>query len=570
MSCLHRSLFLYHDGSVEALYQDGARLRMSPCGSEFVYERPEPSSHSLRKPERRRHRTEFVTSSCRDRVQQVLNFRNTFSCRPFLPSSIIPTENKIVLLTEISEVTWPSLDDNGFVTRLDDGSVKVSSIDGHAHLYMTALRKEFTVEYLCQLSCKISAPHPDCADGAKSDLQNCIGNKVLDEPSIFKKAGSKATYNRNSRYFSLFEEREETDPGTKHAFHYTLLLQRWSVSSCPDVFQYPMGLALHFHLKSSTADERNDPSTHCESKGGSDLKEPGTKWVVSLLPKALPLSCQATHLHRWDFSDLDKQTDIMMYPSPLNVAVCGDITYRFTFEGTSSVEIYPGDGSVFISDGLHLGKYFKHSFLTNDSKKKERTYRAKDLPPDKPRTTYSVRSVITQATRFLELFCWNKLSLNPLSNTCCWKMGLSNETLFPLKSSTVLKHDFPGWCRLHFPNGETKLVQLACPGDYASYIRSAIVWSRRLDEKTQREHVKPITEESSTVLQEYYLSFLNQQTLVLLENGCNMSHRSDVKPCTQKDPHESAENVSEINIQSVLEKTSKAIRDIDSLLSSRK
>ncbi|MEE6458137.1 hypothetical protein FKM82_000187, partial [Ascaphus truei] len=424
-------LLLYADDSAEALFGDGARLRLSPCGAEFVYESPPPAgAHPLQGPERRRQRTEFVVSGCRDRVLQLLDFRNTFSCRPFLPSSVIPPERKISLFTEISEVVWPSVeDDKGCATRLDDGRVRVSSLDGHAHLFMTALQEEFTVEFLCQLSCKATAPvfeSLSSTDGVNADPQ-----KALEGARIPKAAESKVFCNQvknrnNSRYSSYPVEAkgESLSSFTKHAFHYTWLTRRCSVSSCPEVFRYPMALALDFHVKSAAACEKN-PGTETDPKTGLVL-EHDKNGTVSVLPKALLLSCRANHLHRWNFCDLvsleKQEVESTFYPLLLKIVMCGDITYRFTFGVTNSVEIHPGDGSVFISEGLYLGKYFKYSLLKEGTgQKEERIYAARDLPPDKPRTLYSVRSVITQATRFLEICYRNKLSLNYLSSTCCWE-----------------------------------------------------------------------------------------------------------------------------------------------------
>lgn len=59
-------IVLYEDDSVEVQYVDGSRLQLSPCGSEFLFEKAPPiSAHPLQQPERIRQRTHFVISTYR-------------------------------------------------------------------------------------------------------------------------------------------------------------------------------------------------------------------------------------------------------------------------------------------------------------------------------------------------------------------------------------------------------------------------------------------------------------------------------------------------------------------------
>ncbi|KAM8960869.1 uncharacterized protein C5orf34 homolog [Pelodytes ibericus] len=427
------SMVLFSDDSAEACYEDGVRIRLSPCGTEFVYEKSGREAPPLG---RRRHRTEFVTSSSRDKVLQLLSFRNTFSSRPFLPSSTVPSEKTISVLSEISEVTWPSLDDDkSCVTCLKDGRVKISSLDGNANLYMSSLQKEFTVEFLCQLSCKMSETGPEShisEDGVNRDLKNGLvpesKKATTSQTEEYKSTASKHV--NGSKYSSsAIHVREDSQSFlSKHAFLYTWLVQHFSVSSCPEAFLYPMSLALCVQNKSSWKEALKEFSTHNES-----LQE--HIGPVSALSNTLPLSCHGTHLHRWNLCDLEKEGNFSCL-LPLKVAVYSGITYRFFLDGANSIEIYPGDGSVFISDGHHLGKYFKYHFLKGETRQKEElTYAASDLPPNKPRALYSVRSVITQAVRLLEICCRAKLSLNPHSDICCWRTVSER---YSLKSSEVV------------------------------------------------------------------------------------------------------------------------------------
>ncbi|XP_040277206.1 uncharacterized protein C5orf34 homolog isoform X1 [Bufo bufo] len=599
-----RALLLYTDDSVEVQYRDGARLFVSPCGTEFMYERPQAGAHPVQRPQRGRHRTEFVTSSCREQVLQALSFRNTFSSRPFLPCSLIPSEEIMTLLAEISEATWPALeDDTGGVTHMEDGTVKVSSLDGHADLYMNTLQKEFTVKFLCQLSC------------APCDEENTNHNKVNADP---KTAGIKTTKNMNrSKYSSCVLQEEPPSCLTKHASQYTWLVQRFSVADCPPSFQYPMDLALLFHRKLAQQGDAKQFVDTDETK--SDFPDRRT---VSALPRALPLTCPAAHMHRMSYwkASLEEGDKLAVNSLPLKVVIYDGALYRFILDGTNVVEIYPGDGSVFISEGDGMGKYFQHFFIQTDAKQVEdRLYTARDLPPDKPRALYSVRSVISQARRFLEFCCKHKLSLNPVSHTCCWRTGsgpdsravipllleqsfIPNQGRFAAYSNntvcasyldgvllymiwnfanfnkseecpaSTVRHERFSWCCLRFPDGSSKLVEMEDSGEYASYIGTAVTWCRWLDEKSLGERRTPSNTETDlvkgfgTVARELEKI---QRFNFLLENSSRKDHRNDI-PSHPGNAEGVQDEISEMDIQSILEKTSKAIQDIDLLLSSRK
>ncbi|CAH2296405.1 Hypothetical predicted protein [Pelobates cultripes] len=431
------SVIQLSDDSVEAGYEDGSRLWLAPCGTEFVIERSEDGAHPLRTPERRKQRTEFVTSCCRDKVLQILTFRNTFSSRPFLPLSIVPKEKTVSLLSEISEVVWPDSEDDDhcktYVACLEDGGVKVSSLDGNAHLYMSALQKEFTVEFLCQLSSKVEVSihaSESHVEGITKDLKNRHLSQQTDSTRDSEREANIANTNTcitTSKYSSCVI-REREDSGfycTKHAFQYTWLAQCFSVACCPEAFLYPMSLALHVQNKMSPDEERLD----CLD---DELEKNLKRAKSSVLPKALPLSCRGTHLHRWNVCDFRKQPSCLF---PLKVAMCNTILYRFFFQGMHFIEIYPGDGSVFISEGRWLGKYFQYYFLNGKIRPKEhRLYTTSNLPPDMPRALYSVRSVIEQAGRFLKMCHNTMLSQSPLFESCCWRDESSSnaQTVFPV------------------------------------------------------------------------------------------------------------------------------------------
>uniref|UniRef100_A0A8C5LTE5 Chromosome 5 open reading frame 34 n=1 Tax=Leptobrachium leishanense TaxID=445787 RepID=A0A8C5LTE5_9ANUR len=524
----------FGDDSVAAEYEDGSRLWFSPCAAEFVYELPEAGVHTLRAPARRKQRSEFATSCCRDKVLQILDFRNTFSSRPFLPASIIPPERTLDLLSEVTEVEWPRIDDadryNACVTRLEDGSVEVLSLDRNARLCLSAMQRELTVEYLCQLSCRIpnSAHDSEIHECGKYPKEHRGSSITRDLERADDKATAQKHYNKSKYSSALIEEKDGSlSYSTKHAFRYTWLSQRFSVAACPEVFLYPVSLALQAQNASFSDGERLDS---CK-----ELDKNLINGTFSTLPKALPLRCRGTHLHRWDFSVFGKPPSNTL---PLKAALCGPVLYRFFYNSSDVIEVYPGDGSVFVSSGHCLGRYFQYNFINGKTKQKEqRMYVSSNLPPDNPRALYSVRSLITQAVRFLETcHVTAMLSQTPLLQSCCWisesdaivqpvfpalleKAFLPGEGVFSVFSdNSVLAHFMDGvylrmtWnfshfnkqaqtrrannggCLLHFPNGESILVQMDVPGDYSSYIKAAVSWCRQLDGRAQRETL-PLAED---------------------------------------------------------------------------
>lgn len=102
----------------------------------------------------------------------------------------------------------------------------------------------------------------------------------------------------------------------------------------------------------------------------SDVSEERGK-EVSVLPRALLLSCPAPHLHRWNFSDSFSQKQFgaeeYSYHELVKVVWYKAVTYRLTHKHMNSIEIYPGDGSVFKSEGAYLGNYFTYYSIRKES-----------------------------------------------------------------------------------------------------------------------------------------------------------------------------------------------------------
>ncbi|XP_053860334.1 uncharacterized protein C5orf34 homolog [Vidua macroura] len=328
-----RLMVLFEDGSVEVHYAGGSRLLLSPCGSEYLYEAALPAAaHSLQPAETTRQRVAFVVSAYREQLLRALDFRNAFSSRPYLPSHVIPPERKKIsislgapteyerlhsmvrilrqrinqiLLSDILEIKWPDPVIADLTRCFDNGSVKISSVDGYAHLYLSELQQEFTVEFLCKVSQSSAA-----SSGSSEKNSNYQSGDQCGKPSKNSAAEvsskQRRIENRNKCGCAESRYREPTKPKDQRdgvpLFHtncsseYTWVTQHWSVSLCPEEWKYPLSLALkccNVHTVENVYETNS-----CTAVEGDVLADPEIHETVSCLPTALPLSCRAPHLHR--------------------------------------------------------------------------------------------------------------------------------------------------------------------------------------------------------------------------------------------------------------------------------
>ncbi|XP_010148282.1 PREDICTED: uncharacterized protein C5orf34 homolog, partial [Eurypyga helias] len=454
-----------------------------------------------------------------ERLLRALDFRNKFSSRPYLPSRIIPPGRKTVLFSNILEIRWPDPATADLTKCIADGSVRISSVDGYAHLYLSELQQEFTVEFLCkvsQSSAASSCASPKNSSSHTGDRYGQPRQHPVAETSLKEtRAGSK----QHERGCAEGQYREPARPReqdgvplfyTACSYEYTWVTQRWSVSSYPEEWKYPLSLARMCHNLRAVGNVAETRKKNDRVSTEADVSvDPGTHKTVSRLPTALPLSCGAPHLH------------------------------RFIHGRTNITEIYPGDDSFFKSEGAFLGKYFMHYAVQKGTKKREeRMYSVKSLPPDVPGNPYSVSSLITEATKILEYCYKTKLSLAHNCHLCCWKMvpetdgremlpvllyekvipgvgrlvvysdhkahaafwdGMTLNMVwdFSSSSSIIQVNEDVGWCKLTTPDGAQHLIQISHPGIYERYVRTAVEWCRSLNEKKVPEYTAhSVTEEN--------------------------------------------------------------------------
>ncbi|KFP72621.1 Uncharacterized protein C5orf34, partial [Apaloderma vittatum] len=568
----------------------------------------------------------FFFTLRKEQLLRALDFRNKFSPRPYLPSRVIPPERKKILLSDILEIRWPDPATADLTRCVDNGIVRISSVDGYAHLNLPELQQEFTVEFLCKVSQSSAASlhssqkKSNCEAGeqcAKSG-KTSVAEIPLKQTRIEKSEHLCA----DGKYGEPTKPKDQKDvKGVPLIYstcssEYTWVTQRWSVASYPEEWKYPLSLALmcyNLHTVKSAvkmSEKNNHPCVEAHV-----LIDHEAHATVSHLPAALPLSCRSPHLHRWTFCDFFQNQDTEKYSCHqlIRIVWCEGVFYRFIHGRMNVAEIYPGDDSFFKSEGAFLGNYFIHYAIPKGTKKREeKMYSVNSLPPDVPGKPYSISSIINQATKILQYCYRTKLSLTHNCYLCCWKMVpetdgremlpvLLYEKVIPSMGRLVVYSDHKvhaafwdgitlnmiwdfsssgseiqvneeiGWCKLTTPDGVEQLIQISHPGVYERYIRRAIEWCRSLNRRKEipEYNAHSVAEENWSADAELEkirrFNFLLDNSNVLEKTSAAKVNPSGIT--VRKTERESElEEISEGCVLEALERTSKVIQDIESLL----
>ncbi|XP_063279026.1 uncharacterized protein C5orf34 homolog isoform X4 [Prinia subflava] len=256
--------------------------------------------------------------------------------------------------------------------------------------------------------------------------------------------------------------------------------------------------------------------------------------------------------------------------------------------------------------------YLPSRIIPPERKKvEEKMYSVSSLPPDVPGHPYSISSIITQATKILQYCCKTKLSLSHNYYLCCWKVVsetdgremlpiLLHEKVIPSIGRLIVYSDHKvhavfwdrvtvtmvwdfssscseiqinedvGWCKLTTPDGVQQLIQISHPGIYERYIRTAIEWCRSLNERKEIAEctAHSVTEENWSAdaelekIQRFNFLLDNSNILKRTPAKCNQSGITVGK----KENEGEVEELSEGCVLEALEKTSRVIQDIESLL----
>ncbi|XP_053404672.1 uncharacterized protein C5orf34 homolog [Mercenaria mercenaria] len=323
---------------------------------------------------------------------------------------------------------------------------------------------------------------------------------------------------------------------------YCWLTQHISCDECPMNWSQVVKMARDVAEKGAKSFKKGNVPKEEKGKRQTDiskLRQINRKTcVMSQLPQPLPLSCPGQHLHKmhvkktYDDGKNPLEDPTTFSQGRLKVLLIDGVIYRIVRLPTMKiVEIYPGDGSVLVSQGMSA-HFFLH-IIPHGDKLEERTYSIKS-PPSSSKGSYSVKNLINRAHRFLGYVRQEENMLPASAGLCCWKheeaaivepmstsvldeceisgygkfTALSNGQIriafkdrtcldmtcdFSRRIQSCLDHSADneihqgisrmladkksGTCRLLLPNGQYQMVNTDHPGIYKRYIDIATEWA---------------------------------------------------------------------------------------------
>ncbi|XP_077097856.1 uncharacterized protein C5orf34 homolog isoform X2 [Siphateles boraxobius] len=620
--CSVRFMVMYVDESVDVYYADGRRVQLSPCGSEFMIEKHlSPSSHPLQPRERVRQRTRFAISEYKALVVNALAFRNKYATHPYLPEELITVEFIKKFNSAITEVEWPGSDS---CTTGSHGEITVCSVDGHAELVLSSSGEEFTVEFICQSSQNEVESQYLQLQGHQHKSTCLLGSLSLKSATV---KGLNSSAGAGSVGKATNNERLESTRLKSEKVHvYTRVIQQYSRVLYQQTWCYPLSLAVK-HWESQKTQINNINGQDGKGLTDSEDRQTPQTGLKTHLPKPLPLKCPSPHQHRWRYDtvnpDLLEQEEEVT-AELVKVVWCKGIIYRIVDGVMPMVEISPGDGSVIRSNGV-LANYFTHykaGAAHRDAV--ECVYYLCGLPPDVPGQLYSVQSIVTRASRILKCFIQARSSLSVPLSLYCWneaavcdcervvqevtvagtghfkalsdgtvevlfldgvraQMMWRSDTCTPaqcgemeqrLETETKKSHR---WCQLNMPDGHQTFVQVETDKTYHRYVSVVVQWCDwvkqteqdmsavgvALSDSAHSDTPQPITCRSVVSELEKIKRFN-----FLLENSPVLRSTARSLRC-ERSPDLSEVELTENCISEALLKTSRAIQDIDTLLSDR-
>ncbi|KAH0627923.1 hypothetical protein JD844_008495 [Phrynosoma platyrhinos] len=558
-------MILYEDDSVEVHYMDRSRLLLSPCGSEFLFEKAVPASaHPMQPPERVRQRTQFAISIYRSHLLRAIDFRNQYSDHPYLPSSIIPAERKKVFFTDISEAKWPSPHNAEGAIIVQNGNVTVSSLDGHTSLFLPELQQDFTVEFLCKVSQKLSALPPPLEKNCSKVIQGCSGRSS--QNSVLKLSSQQQTTKEKDNIPSAENTIQQSNSRCMRqdeisgAFQttsseYCRITQHMSVSSCPKEWKYPLSLAIKFYHSAQSNKANKDGGNV-----GHDSSERDLSKAATYLPSVLPLSCHAPYLHRWNFTDSfqPKQEDngCYLHSQPIKVLWNKDVIYRFSKRVTKNL-VFQHDLENMLS--------LTHNCSVCCWKMSPETGGRDMLPvPLASKVFPNVGRFFAYSDNKVHAVFYDGMTLNMM-----WDFNSNDdESQTPQDTNT-------GWCKLTSPEGAQQLIQIDEPGLYERYIMTVVEWCRNLNEDREKcpDMTQHIPEENWSVAAELekikrFNFLVKNSNIPSMVPAVKRIPSSNTNRQNNSEAMFLSEDIDEKSIAETLHRTSKIISDIDSLLSS--
>ncbi|XP_056603262.1 uncharacterized protein C5orf34 homolog isoform X2 [Triplophysa dalaica] len=593
MMCAVRFMVMYVDESVDVFYTDGRRLQLSPCGSEFMIDRHplSASAHPLHTRERVRQRTRFTISEYKTLVVNALEFRNKYSTLPYLPEELIAVEFKKTFSEAVTEVQWPSSDSCN-IEGGSEGEICVCSLDGHAKLILSSSGEEFTVEFTCRSSQREADTQYQLLQGIQHRSTCLISNLSSVNAVNFSGASE--------------DSRPHSAESVKSRNLYTRTIQQFSRTSHPQSWHYPLLLAVR-HLESQKT-ERTAGQRRTNHADLQDRHVPTSK-----LPDALPVKCPSPHQHRWRYERVNPDSleqEVEVTTELVKVVWCNGVIYRIIDGVTAVVEVSPGDGSLIRSNGALANYFTHHKSKAAHRDTMECVYYLSGLPPDVPGQLYSVRSVVTRASRILECYIQARTSLRTQVSASCWKKaaacdcvnvvhevnvvgtghfkalsdgtaevlfvnGVRAQMTWTSDKYTPAQRASERWCQISLPDGHQKLVQVDTDTTYQRSVSALVEWCDWVKQTEQSKSAEgvAISDSAHSITHQPITcrSVVSELEKIkrfnfLLENSPVL--RSTGRPLRDERSSDLQEIVLTENcISDALQKTSRAIRDINTLLS---
>ncbi|KAG1957898.1 hypothetical protein F2P79_006329 [Pimephales promelas] len=581
---------MYVDESVDVYYADGCRLQLSPCGSEFMIEKHlSPSAHPLQPRERVRQRTRFAISEYKALVVNALEFRNKYATHPYLPEELITVEFNKRFNSAITEVEWPGSDS---CTTGSHGEITVCSVDGHAELVLSSSGEEFTAKFICRSSQnEVESQYLQLQGHQHKStcLLSGLSLKSATVKGLSSSAGAWLDHPGSVGKKLNMERLESTSLKSEKVDVYTRVIQHYSRVLYPQMWCYPLSLAVK-HCESQKTKINTINGQDRKGLTDSEDRQTSQTGLKTHLPKPLPLKCPSPHQHRWRYDTLnpdllDQEEEVTA--ELVKVVWCKGIIYRIVDGVIPMVEISPGDGSVVRSNGV-LANYFTHYKAGAAHREMQwsvcitcvvshLTYRAAvcDCVP----VVQEVTVAGTGHFKALSDGTVEVLFLDGVRAQMMWK----SDTCTPaqceemeqrLETETKPSHR---WCQLNMPDGHQTLVQVETEKTYHRYVSVVVQWCDwvkqteqtksavgvALSDSAHSDTPQPITCRSVVSELEKIKRFN-----FLLENSSVLRPTARSLRC-ERSPDRSEIKLTETCISEALLKTSRAIQDIDTLLSDR-
>ncbi|CAL8248657.1 unnamed protein product [Merluccius merluccius] len=534
-------MVMYEDESVYVRYCDGSKLHVSPCGSEFVaVKAADPSAHPLQATEQLRQRTRFAISTYKELMQGALVFRNSYAARPYLPHELIPAVDKKPFFSVDSEADWPRISSCG-AERGPGGDTTVRSVEGRATLTLSSSGEDFLVEFLCSV-------------GKSAAIRNAGREDPVTEPkerTRVKVSGPRSS-SPQSDGCSTSEPKEIYECTT-------VVVQHHSCSSVAPMWRYPLSVARH-HWATHRRATPGGPGAGEESATTEPTEAPDRRCPV---PEALPLRCPSPHQHRWKVKDPLMQGDECPdqdFPGELmKVMWCQGVIYRILSGPISVIEVSPGDGSVIRSNNV-LSSYFTHyKYDSHAGQVKEVTYLVNSLPPDVPGQVYSIRSIVSRASRILTCYNQARVSLRLSVMPSCLEQVQDVDTSMLKSIHTVhifvyLKLNVHCFCVQESNRFE--------PVTFEENLPSSVSLDSHFN-LTQTEHSRSdiVSAELEKIKRFNFLLENSKVPRVQEEGSAELRCGSRITKKAASEP------VDETYIAEALQRTNKAIQDIDAIIS---